>query len=163
MNKTMRCVTAMVAGLLVHTAHADGPDPYAYPAYPGAGPGYGPGAYPSWQRPGWSGPATRPLRTGMRVERTADSQAYYVTLHLNGLKPQDLTIRTGDRDLWIQSAQSEQTDQVETEQGYYRRFEIRSSSLNKHLRLPPDADVKNLVQEDGDNTIRFIIPRFQYR
>jgi len=163
MKKTLICLIAVVAGALVTAAYAYGPGPYGYGDYPGPNYGYGPGANRSWQQPPWASESSRSQRTGLRMERRRDADAYYVTLYLNGLKPEDLVIQTSGRDIWIQNAQSQQTDQVETEQGYYRRFEMHSSSLNKHLRLPPDADMKNLVREDGENTIRFVIPRFQYR
>jgi hypothetical protein len=122
--------------------------------------GWGPYGYgPPWGH----GPGTGAAFAGLRIQRGADADNYYVTVRLSGIQPQAVAVTVQDgRWLVIRSeAQDEVSYQGGTPdlRGYAQGFSYNDSRQARRLRLPPDADASAMQREDQDGQIRITLPR----
>ncbi len=129
---------------------------------PGSALGWSPYGYgPPWAGPGGAIPQTRALR----LERSADQDNYYLTLHLSGMKAQEVkvTLEGGGRWLSIDSDDSSESshEQSSDQGGYYysRSFSYSSSRSNRRISLPRDADGSAMQRTDTEDRVEITIPR----
>ncbi len=130
---------------------------------PGSALGWSPYGY----APPWPGPdaATVTPPGSMRLERRADQDNYYLTLHLSGMTPGEVNIAMdpGGRWLNIASDDSNQTSHEESNDqgGYYysRSFSYSSSRLSRRISLPRDADAGAMQRVDKEGRVEVTIPR----
>ena len=128
---------------------------------PGSALGWSPYGYgPPWAVAGGDMPHTR----AMRLERRADQDNYYLTLHLTGMAPQEVNVTLeGGRWLNISSDdRSESSHQQSSDQGgyyYSRSFSYSSNRSSRRISLPRDADGAAMQRVDGENRVEISIPR----
>jgi len=159
------------------------------PSAPGAGPGwgappsgYGAGAPPAGFFPpgfpmgapfagpegfgmppaGFPGGGYGADRTGMQVSRRTTEDAYLLDIQLQGLRPDEVQVRTQGRWITIDrttSAQEDRQEQFDQGRGYARSYSYSSGSASRRMSLPPDADVAAMQRQDGENSILIRFPR----
>jgi hypothetical protein len=127
-------------------------------AFGGGAYGYGPGPglAPPWAAPGAPEPT-------LRLERSADSANYYLTVRLAGIQPKAVTVTPfGGRWLAIgtqDDRQSSNESLAEDGRSWSRSFSYSSGGQVRRLTLPPDADLAALHREDGTDQVKITIPR----
>lgn len=114
--------------------------------------------YPPPQGPGYYGYGTgRPARApSIDVSTRREGDHYVVTILLNGYQPSDLEITRWGRWLNVQRAAS--SEDKTTEPGAYS-YSYSYGTLSRRISLPQDADLDQMVREDGEGVIRLTIPR----
>jgi len=128
-------------------------------------PGSALGWSPYGHAPPWAGPAgATQQQRAMRLERSADQDNYYLTLHLTGMAPQEVNVTLeGGRWLNISSDdRSESSHQQSSDQGgyyYSRSFSYSSNRSSRRISLPRDADGAAMQRVDGENRVEISIPR----
>jgi HSP20 family molecular chaperone IbpA len=127
---------------------------YSYPAY-GPPPGVGRGF------PGMAGPGMGPSGS-IQISREATPEAYVLTIHLRGIKPEEVQIQT--RGQWmhiseIGSQQQVQEDTFDQGRGYMHSYSYSSGSASRQFSVPWDGDLSAMKREDSSDTIRVTIPR----
>ena len=156
-----------------------GPPGYGFDGPPGGeGYGYGPppsaadedaeGVAPSGPRMGRATPGGYPDRPtrggGMRISQTLTDDGYLLEIHLGGQRAESIQLEPQGQSLVIRRDRSAQTEERETfdeGQGFSRRYSYSTGRTFRRLRVPPDADLAALSREDGDESIRVLIPRQQ--
>jgi len=130
------------------------PPEYSYPAY-GPPPGMGPGF------PGRAGPGMG-RSGGMQISREATPEAYVLTIHLRGIKPEQVQIQTQGQWMRISEVGSQQQIQEDTfdqGRGYMHSYSYSSGSASRQFSVPGDGDLSAMKREDSADTIRVTIPR----
>jgi HSP20 family molecular chaperone IbpA len=99
----------------------------------------------------------------LRIERSADQGNYYLTIKVEGVKPEEVTVAIeGGR--WLAIGTGGATDSTyenvaEDRSAYYRSFSYRTSSRSRRISLPRDADAAAMKRENGEGEVRVTIPR----
>jgi len=126
---------------------------------PGSALGWSPHGY--GMQPPWMGTGS----PGLRLERSADADAYHLAIHLSGVSAQAVNVRLeGIRWLLIsidQSSESSYSNDGRDGYGYQRGFSYSSSNQSRRISLPRDADGAAMQREDGTNSIHIRIPRLR--
>jgi HSP20 family molecular chaperone IbpA len=108
-----------------------------------------------------AGPGVRPSG-GMQISREATPEAYVLTIHLHGVKPEQVQIQT--RGQWMRisevgSQQQVQEDTFDQGRGYVHSYSYSSGSASRQFSVPRDGDLSAMKREDSGDTIRVSIPR----
>lgn len=157
-----------------------GPSGYGFDGPPPGGEGYGyapppfdadagPEAVPPTrarmgQAPQGGYPDRPWRRGGLRVSQTLTDDGYLLEIHLSGERPESIQLEPQGQSLVIRRDQAAQTEERETfdaGRGFSRRYSYSTGRTFRRLRVPPDADLAALSREDGDASIRVLIPRQQ--
>lgn len=158
----LRCIAVYSLGIagLLGAVSAQAYSPYGYGPYPGYGPpagiygpsyGYGP---PETSVPGRA--------QGLRVSRSADANAYYITIDTSGIDPKEVQVLAQGR--WIliglgQSKQESTQQSFDEGRGFVRSYSYSTGQGNRRFTVPQDADVQAMTREEGKDQVRIIIPR----
>ena len=148
-----------VAGLLVAMA-AQAYPPYGYGPYPGYAPPTGPYGPPFGYGPSAMGTPER--AQSLRVSRSADADAYYITINTSGLDPKEVQVLAEGR--WIliglgQSKQDSTQQSFDQGRGYTQSYSYSTGQTNRRFTVPSDADTQAMRREETQDQVRIIIPR----
>ena len=135
---------------------------------PGSALGWTPYGYgPPWATPqgATGGMPVAPNVRRIQVERSADQSNYYVTVHVSGMTPQDVTVTVeGGRWLVVRTQDSREYTYENTatdRSAYSRSFSYSSGSASRRFTLPRDADPAAMQREDSEGQVRIVIPRLR--
>lgn len=122
-----------------------------------------PGSALGWQLGAPTPPWAMGAAEGMRVERTADPDAYHLVIHLRGLQPEAVNVSIeADRWLLIGTERSDE-NRFEVREpygyGYHRNYSFSSANQTRRYSLPRDADASAMQREDLEQQIKIRIPR----
>jgi HSP20 family molecular chaperone IbpA len=139
------------------------PETSPYPPYPSYPP-FGPPPGMPRGFPGMHGPGMEPPR-GFQISREATPDAYTLTIHLHGVKPDQVQIQT--RGQWMRiseigSQQQVQEDTFDQGRGYMHSYSYSTGTASRQFSVPRDGDLSTMKREDGKDTIRITIPRKKY-
>ncbi|MCP4995064.1 MAG: Hsp20/alpha crystallin family protein, partial [Gammaproteobacteria bacterium] len=87
---------------------------------------------------------------GIRFEKGMDEKGYYLTVHMGGMRPEDLLIKPMNGSLMISSSQMSQSETHDQAAGRSYRFSRSFGSFNRRISLPFDADAENMERTDSD-------------
>lgn len=87
-----------------------------------------------------------------------EDNQYRITAQVPGLRPEDLDIRVENDVLTIRGEHREEHE--EQEKNYLRR-ELRYGSMQRSLRLPPNADTEHIDANVEDGMLTLDIPKRQ--
>lgn len=107
------------------------------------------GSAPPW---GNGGPGFR-----IRVQRRATPDAYLIRIDSGSGEDGQVKIDREGRTLVVSSSRSVEQEQ-RSDRGWYR-FSRFSSGFRQRIRLPRDADLEQMKQEEKDGVITITIPR----
>ena len=133
-----------------------GPSPQTGP-FPGYGPppGY-PGAYPGANQRGYT------QTSSFRVSRETSDDAYILNIEVQGIEPAQLQVTTQGQRLRIRSELSQQQlqdDSFDEGRGSMRSYSFSTGTASRHLTVPPDGDLSTMRRENGEQSVRIVIPR----
>ena len=139
MNKLIHTIITLF--LLGISATANGIEPY--------GPfDYGPQPYSSFSRD-----------YGLQYEKHQTEDSYVLKINLNNMNPSDIEIVPMGHGLRVHSARSFRRENRDDRGSY--SFVRSSSSFNKYIRLPRDADINGIQKTADANTIIITIPKLE--
>ncbi len=135
-------------------AHAGDRDMPRAPGYPGQG-AFEPPAATGYPAPG-----------GLRIERRADEQGYYLLIHPGGLAPHAVQVTPMGRSLVISTTQSLESEHRQAPQQIYpgyRRWSYStyrsSGAMQRRISVPRDANIEAMQRTDSEATILITLPR----
>ena len=141
-------------GLLFGIAHAGDSDMPPAPGYPGQG---------AFEPPSAAG---YPAAGGLRIERRADEQAYYLRIHPGALAPHAVQVTPVGRSLVIGTTQSAQSEHRQAPQQIYPGYRqwsystYRSSgAMQRRISVPRDANIEAMQRTDSEAAILITLPR----
>ncbi len=135
-------------------AHAGDRDMPRAPGYPGQG---------AFEPPSATG---YPAPGGLRIERRADEQGYYLLIHTGGLAPHAVQVTPMGHSLVISKTQSLQSEHRQAPQEIhpgYRRWSYStyrsSGAMQRRISVPRDANIEAMQRTDREATILITLPR----
>ncbi len=99
----------------------------------------------------------------LRLERRADADNYYLTIHVQGMSPAAVNVSAaGGRWLAISSGGADRTTRADAApdgSGWSRSFQYSTNQATRRISLPRDADAAAMKREDKDDAVVITIPR----
>lgn len=159
------------------------PSPYPVPAPGFPGPGYmqppfaanpvppgEPGTQSPVERGGHEGsrapralPLTQPgAPMAIRIRRQVTPDAYLLRIEPADGKTADIQVTPSGRTLTISRSSDSRISEernFDDGRGYVRSFSYSSGSVNRRVRIPPDADMAEMTREESAGEILIRIPR----
>lgn len=124
---------------------------------------YGPGLLPPPAfNPMMMQPWSMPVGpVSIRTQQDMTDEGYRLSVYVNGIKPNELQIKTEAHALVISVETAEQRQEQNDDQRYYFS---RSSTMNysKRIFVPMDGDLQSMRRTDEENRVELIIPRKLY-
>jgi hypothetical protein len=121
----------------------------------GAPPGY-PDAYSSISGPGYA------QTSSFQVSRETTEDAYILDIRVQGIEPSELQVTPQGQWILIRSEISQrqlQEDSFDEGRGGMRSYSFSTGSASRRLTVPRDGDLSAMRREDGEDSVRIVIPR----
>jgi hypothetical protein len=93
------------------------------------------------------------------IRRGVNEEGYYLTIDTGTRGVDSVKVAINGRSIVVSRSEFRRT-QRSGDRGAYGEFS-RSSRFATRLRLPPDADIRRVKQEENDGVISIVVPRLQ--